>query len=148
MTHDLGHTCIDFAGTSAHSRVHALTIPTMLNRIAISAMGSNFPILHYAPSPIKWPPTLNRRSNHWCPLAIAGRPAYRPFHWSTWDFSPYRLAPCAVLFVQRLVAESGFVPSLRPLCYSLQVGFGLYPVVVEKFAGQQKANPVVFSFYR
>ena len=32
--------------------------------------------------------------------------------------------------------------------FASQVGFGLYPVVVKKFASEQKANPLVFSFYR
>ena len=30
----------------------------------------------------------------------------------------------------------------------MQVGFGLYPVIVKLFAADQKANPVIFSFYR
>ena len=30
----------------------------------------------------------------------------------------------------------------------MQVGFGLYPVVVKEFAAKEKANPVIFSFYR
>ena len=29
-----------------------------------------------------------------------------------------------------------------------QVGFGLYPVIVKEFAAHEKANPVIFSFYR
>ena len=29
-----------------------------------------------------------------------------------------------------------------------QVGFGLYPVVVKEFAAKEKANPIIFSFYR
>ena len=30
----------------------------------------------------------------------------------------------------------------------MQVGFGLYPVIVKKFASEKKADPLVFSFYR
>ena len=30
----------------------------------------------------------------------------------------------------------------------MQVGFGLYPVIVKQFAAEQKANPIIFSFYR
>jgi len=30
----------------------------------------------------------------------------------------------------------------------VQVGFGLYPVIVKEFAAKEKANPVIFSFYR
>ena len=30
----------------------------------------------------------------------------------------------------------------------MQVGFGLYPVVVKVFAEEEKADPIVFSFYR
>ena len=30
----------------------------------------------------------------------------------------------------------------------IQVGFGLYPVILKQFATEQKANPVIFSFYR
>ena len=30
----------------------------------------------------------------------------------------------------------------------MQVGFGLYPVVVKEFAAKQEANPVILSFYR
>ena len=32
--------------------------------------------------------------------------------------------------------------------YALQVGFGLYPVVVKKFAINSNTNPVIFSFYK
>ena len=30
----------------------------------------------------------------------------------------------------------------------MQVGFGLYPVIVKLFAAEKKANPIIFSFYR
>ena len=30
----------------------------------------------------------------------------------------------------------------------MQVGFGLYPVIVKQFATEQKTNPVILSFYR
>ncbi len=40
-------------------------------------------------------------------------------------------------------ASGVVVARMRP-----QVGFGVYPVVVKKFATQNKADPVVFSFYR
>ncbi len=30
----------------------------------------------------------------------------------------------------------------------VQVGFGLYPVVVKKYVSEKKADPLVFSFYR
>ena len=30
----------------------------------------------------------------------------------------------------------------------MQVGFGLYPVVVKVFAEEEKADPIIFSFYR
>ena len=29
-----------------------------------------------------------------------------------------------------------------------QAGFGLYPVIVKKFAAHEETNPVIFSFYR
>ena len=32
--------------------------------------------------------------------------------------------------------------------FLLQVGFGLYPVIVKKFATGEKADPLVLSFYR
>ena len=31
---------------------------------------------------------------------------------------------------------------------NVQVGFGLYPVVVKVFAEEEKADPIIFSFYR
>ena len=31
---------------------------------------------------------------------------------------------------------------------SPQIGFGAYPVVIKKFAQQNSANPIIFSFYR
>ena len=31
---------------------------------------------------------------------------------------------------------------------AVQVGFGLYPVVVKLFAAKNNANPLIFSFYR
>lgn len=34
------------------------------------------------------------------------------------------------------------LPSVR------QVGFGLYPVIVKKFATENHADPLIFSFYR
>lgn len=30
----------------------------------------------------------------------------------------------------------------------MQVGFGLYPVVVKTFAAKNNANPLIFSLYR
>ena len=35
-----------------------------------------------------------------------------------------------------------------PYLFLPQIGFGLYPVIVRKYATAHKANPVIFSFYR
>ena len=35
-----------------------------------------------------------------------------------------------------------------PFPSSSQIGFGLYPVIVKKYAAKQNANPLIFSFYR
>jgi len=46
--------------------------------------------------------------------------------------------------------REGVPPTWLVVCGALlvQVGFGLYPVVVKEFAAKQKANPVILSFYR
>jgi hypothetical protein len=31
---------------------------------------------------------------------------------------------------------------------TVQVGFGLYPVIVKVFAAKNNTNPLIFSFYR
>lgn len=37
---------------------------------------------------------------------------------------------------------------INSFLYPLQVGFGLYPVIVKKFASKKNASPLTFSFYR
>lgn len=50
----------------------------------------------------------------------------------------------------RLLAATQITACFNIGTYDLyvQVGFGLYPVVVKLFAEEEKADPIVFSFYR
>ena len=71
---------------------------------------------------------------------------HRLFGWWERGVPPTWLVVAGCLLVQ--VRDTNIV---RMYCYyfvHLQVGFGLYPVVVKEFAAKEKANPVIFSFYR
>ena len=46
------------------------------------------------------------------------------------------------------LAATLFTAEVEMNVFCVQVGFGLYPVIVKLFAAEQKANPIIFSFYR
>ena len=53
---------------------------------------------------------------------------------------------CSFISIKPIMLLSNFAGI--SVYYALQVGFGLYPVIVKKFASNSNTNPVIFSFYR
>ena len=81
---------------------------------------------------------------------MRGRKVYkRLFGWWERGVPPTWLVIVGCLVVQvGVVIISVHILALIFKAPLLQLGFGLYPVVVKEFAAKEKANPVIFSFYR
>ena len=69
--------------------------------------------------------------------------------WTT-RVPPSWLVVCAAIFVQVHVDDKESRVSIfnKSVFTNFQVGFGLYPVIVKKFAGDDHVNAYIFSFYR
>ena len=64
------------------------------------------------------------------------------------------IPPTWLLFAAAIAVQVSVLPSAYcKYCAisdvsSLQIGFGLYPVLLKAFAANNNANPLIFSFYR